>query len=322
MRVLVTGGAGFIGVNIAEALIDAGLDVVLLDINEVPSEVRVALDEKNGNVLFCRADILEEGKLDEVIKAYDVSNIIHAAVVTPGAEREKNQSKLIAQVNFMGTVEVLEAAKRNNIEKMVYLSSASVYGDAIENLEWINEADTFPRPRELYAITKFAAERTALRYKEMFDMDIVVGRIGGVFGPWERFSGFRDTMSGQFLATRAAILGEKIQLTDAGVKDWVYSREIGKSVVALLMAEHHSYDIYHLSSGYIWTVKDWCEKLQEIYPEFSYEVLADPGEIERPPLLIDRLKEDIGYIPQYELDRSFQDYMRWVKKTSKFWVAK
>ena len=320
MSVLVTGGAGFIGVNIAEELIDAGLDVVLLDINEVPSEVKAALDEKNGHVSFCTGDLLKEGWLDEIIKAYDVNKIIHAAVITPGVEREKNQSKLIAQVNFMGTVEVLEAAKRNNIEKMVYLSSASMYGDASENLEWINEETTFPRPRELYAITKFAAERTALRYREMFNMDIVVGRIGGVFGPWERSTGFRDTMSGQFLTTRAAILGETIQLADAGVKDWVYSREIGKSVVALLMAEHHSYDVYHLSSGYIWTVKDWCEKLQEVYLEFSYAVLADPGEIERPPLRIDRLKEDIGYIPQYDLDRSFEDYMKWVKETSNFWV--
>ncbi len=322
MAVLITGGTGFIGVNIAEELTEMGIDVVLLDMNELPEEAKRSLNKRKGKNYFFKADVLDGDKLDEAIKEYNVSKIIHAAVITPGLEREKKQSKLIAQVNFLGTIEILEAAKRNNIEKIVYLSSASVYGDASNNTDLISEKDTYPRPKALYAITKFAAERSALRYIELFDLDIVVGRIGGVFGPWERYTGFRDTMSGPFLTTRAAILGEKVVLPNADVKDWVYSREIGKSVVELLVTENHSYNVYHLSSGYIWTVKDWCEKLKEVFPEFSYEVIADPGEIERPPLLIERLKEDIGYNPQYNLDKSFRDYMDWVNKTSKFWMYK
>jgi nucleoside-diphosphate-sugar epimerase len=320
VRVLVTGGSGFIGVNIAEELTKKGIDIVLCDLNDLPKEVENALSNNQGSSVFCKADILDGNRLDEIIKEYSINMIIHAAVITPGEDREQKQSKLIAQVNYLGTVEVLETAKRNNIEKLVYLSSASVYGDAVDGVDLISEEDTFPRPREMYAITKFAAERTAIRYKEMFDMNIVVGRIGGVFGPWERYTGFRDTMSGPFFTTRAAILGEKIILSDAGVKDWVYSREIGKSVVALLLADKHKYDVYHLSSDFVWTVKDWCEKLIELYPNFEYEVLADPGVIERPPLKIERLKEDIGYFPKFDLDKSFEDYMNWVKNMSDFWI--
>lgn len=322
MTVLITGGTGFIGVNIAEELTDAGIDVVLLDMNDLPEDAKKSLNHRKGNTHFFKANVLKGEQLDKVIKNYNINKIIHAAVITPGLKREKSQSKLIAQVNFLGTVEILETAKRNNVEKLVYLSSASVYGDATNDVDWISEKDTYPRPRALYAITKFAAERTALRYKELFDMEIVVGRIGGVFGPWERYTGFRDTMSGPFLTTRAALLGEDVVLPNSDVKDWVYSREIAKSVVALLLAKEHKYDVYHLSSGYIWTVKDWCEKLKEVFPNFNYEVLADPGEIERPPLLIERLKEDIGYNPQYNLDKSFKDYIDWVNKVSEFWMYK
>ncbi len=320
MTVLLTGGTGFIGINIAEELTKAGYDVVLLDMNELPGEAKESLDKHEGDYYYFKSNILDGDKLDEVIKKFNVSKVIHAAVITPGEKREKEQSKLIAQVNYMGTVEVLEAAKRNKIKKIVHLSSASVYGDASPEADWLSEAKTFPKPKELYAITKFAAECTALRYKELFDLDVVVGRIGGVFGPWERYTGFRDTLSGPFFTTRAAILGEEVVLPNAGVKDWVYSREIAKSIVALLVAKEHAYNIYHLSSGYIWTIKDWCEKLKEVFPDFNYKVLTDPGEIERSPLLIERLKNDIGYKPEFNLKKSFEDYMNWVKNTSNFWM--
>jgi nucleoside-diphosphate-sugar epimerase len=320
MTVLITGGTGFIGINIAEELTSVGIDVVLFDKNELPKEAKQSLEKRKGEYHFFHGDVLDSDKLDEVIDKFNISQIIHAAVITPGIEREKKQSKLIAKVNYLGTVEVLEAVKRHNIKKLVYLSSASVYGLASKDEKWLSEESTIPKPKELYAITKFAAEQTALRYKELFSLNIVVGRIGGVFGPWERYTGFRDTMSEQFLTTRAAVLGEKIQLSNVGFKDWVYSREIGKSVLALLRSNKYSYEIYHLSSGYIWTLKEWCEKLSKIFPKFEYEILADPGEIERSPLLIDRLKEDIGYAPKFNLEESFNDYINWVKTTSDFWL--
>ena len=320
LSILLTGGTGFIGINIAQELTALGKDVILFDKNELPKEAKDSLDKRKGNYTYVKGDVLDGKELDSVINEYKIGEIIHAAVITPGPEREKMQSKLITQVNFLGTVEILEAMKRNSINKLVYCSSASVYGESSKDDKWLSEEKTLPQPKDLYAITKFAAEQTALRYKKLFNLNIVVGRIGGVFGPWERYTGFRDTLSEQFLTSKAAIIGEKIKLPNVGYKDWVYSREIAKSVVALLMATNYNYEIYHLSSGFMWTIKEWCEKLKEVYPSFDYEITTDPGDIERSPLLIDRLKNDIEYKPQYDLNTSFKDYMDWINKTSDFWM--
>ncbi|MFP4268757.1 MAG: NAD-dependent epimerase/dehydratase family protein [Spirochaetaceae bacterium] len=266
--------------------------------------------------------------MDGAIQKYHVDAIVHAAVITPDEEREKAESKLIAQVNYMGTIEVLEAVKRNKVKRLVYTSSGTVYGDASFQDEWLDEEKTYPRPNALYGINKFAAEQATLRYKKIFDLDIVVGRVGGVFGAWERYTGVRDTLSGPFFAARAAVLGEHANVLTPDSKDWVYSRDIAKSLFAMLSKEKLAYDVYNLSSGYIWSGKQWCDKLKEAFPKFDYTIVDDPaqadirdfGERDRNPMKIERLKNDIGYQPIYDLDKSFEDYMQWIKGVSDFWV--
>ncbi len=328
MAVLITGGTGFIGVNIAEELADEGQEVILLARKPPLPEVTDSLEQRKGKTIFFKGDILDPDSLDQVIRTYAVDTIIHSAVITPDDEREKNESKMIAQVNYMGSIEVLEAAKRAQVQKVLYLSSGSVYGDASYGDPWLSEESTFPRPNALYGINKFAGERAAVRYREIFDMNIIVGRVGGVFGPWERYTGVRDTLSGPFFATRFAVLGETAVLPRPGCKDWVYSRDIAKSAAAMLAADTLSYDVYNLSSGYVWTVAEWCEKLKEAFPSFDYRIADSDHEAnidlfevkDRNPLLIDRLKDDVGYTPIFDLDRSFSDYMEWIEGTTKFWV--
>jgi nucleoside-diphosphate-sugar epimerase len=314
--------------TLAEELTDQGIDVVLLARRPLLPEMEKSLEGRKGNYAFFKGNILDPDSLDAVIKKHRIDSIVHAAVITPDIEREKEESKLIAQVNYMGTIEVLEAMKRNEVGRLVYTSSGAVYGDASFESDWLEEDGNYPKPNALYGINKFAAERAALRYKELFDLDIVVGRVGGVFGAWERYTGVRDTLSGPFFATRAAVLGQKPRVLKPDSKDWVYSRDIAKSLSAMLTAGKFGHDVYNLSSGFIWSGDAWCGKLKEAYPGFDYTVVDDPaeaditdfGELDRNPMNIDRLENDIGYTPVYDLERSFEDYMSWIDGVSDFWV--
>jgi nucleoside-diphosphate-sugar epimerase len=327
LTVLITGGTGFIGINLSEVLTEIGIDVVLFARTLLPEEAKEFLDRRKGNYHFVNSDVLNGNDLDHAIKKYGVTSIVHAAVITPDLNRERNESKTIMQVNLMGTVEILEAAKRNNIEKLIYLSSGSVYGEAAFDDQWLSEEKTYPRPTTLYAISKFAGESTVLRYKELFDMDFIVARVGTVFGPWECFTGVRDTLSPLFLTTRLAVLGKEAVLSNQFSKDWVYSKDIAQALASLLVSNNLKHNVYHLSSGVIWSVLDWCEKLANEFPEFNYK-LAKTNEKanvpylggNRSPLAIERMKEDAGYIPQYGLEESFTDYMKWIKGTTTFWT--
>jgi len=328
MKVLITGGTGFIGMTLAEELTDEGIDVVLMARRPLLPEMEKSLEGRKGKYFSFQGDVLEADSLDRVIRQHGIDSIVHAAVITPGEEREKEQSRLIAQVNYMGTIEVLEAARRNSVRRLVYTSSGATYGDASFESDWLDEDVNYPRPNALYGINKFAAERASLRYKQIFGMDIVIGRVGGVFGAWERYTGVRDTLSGPFLATRAAYLGQHPRLLRPDSKDWVYSRDIAKSLLAMLTADSFGYDVYNLSSGYIWSGTAWCDKLKEAFPAFAYSIvdeaadadITDFGLRDRNPMSIERLKTDLGYIPHFDLEKSFEDYMKWIDGHSDFWV--
>ncbi|MGE4283090.1 MAG: NAD-dependent epimerase/dehydratase family protein [Clostridia bacterium] len=332
MNVLITGGTGFVGMNIAEKLLSEGHNVVLAARHPLIKQMEEALSRYPGKYDFANLDINNQERIGEILDSYSIDYVIHAAVITPGPDRERQQSDMVLKVNYMGTVALLEELKKRKISKFIYLGSASVYGDAFYTNEYLYEDEnkTYPRPNALYGISKWAAEKTIVRYKQLFDINAVVARVGTVFGPWERYTGVRDTLSPPFAAIRLAVLGENAILPREGFRDWVYSRDIADACFELLQKDC-SYDIYNLSSGYVWPMADWCNKLKEYYPDFSFKIDSEDNSDnsiplyvnpDRCPMSIERLINDVGYTPKYDLEKSLADYIGWVKQTGDFWAYK
>ncbi|MCM3569342.1 NAD(P)-dependent oxidoreductase [Neobacillus mesonae] len=328
MTVLLTGGSGFVGINITERLLDENIDVVNYATLPVPDEAIPSLEGRRGNYEYVEGNVLDRERLDAVIKKYHIKTIIHAAVMTPDFKREQQSSKDVTNVNYMGTVEVLEAALRHGIEKFVYLSSVSVYGDTAYTDHRLSESDSIPLPRSLYEITKYAAERTVLRYKELFGLPVLVVRLGQVFGPWERYTGIRHTLSGPFQATRLAVLNQEALLPWPGMRDWVYSRDVANAILHLMQNDDLHFDLYNIGPGQSWSVEDWCKLLEKEIPGFRYRLVDHPDEAtidyfapkDASRLVIERLQQDGGYTPKYGLKEAFHDYMNWIKNTSHFWT--
>jgi len=158
-------------------------------------------------------------------------------------------------------------------------------------------------------------------------MDVVVARVGTVYGPWERNTGVRDTFSPQMQTMRMAIQGEEAVLPGPGRRDWIYSRDVAGALAAILDRERLHYDVYNVGPGVEWTVEDWCKNLMEIYPGFSYRVAskAENANVnyhlaqDRAPFAIRRLMEDIGFQPRFGLGEGFRDYIKWVNEFPTFW---
>ena len=327
MSILITGGSGFIAVNLAEVLLENQQDVVLFSRHAPPDIALSTLMRIKGNLQVVQGDVRDRETLDRTFKRFEVDRVFHAAVITAGMEREKKDPRSIVEVNLLGTIEVLEAARRNDIKRFIYLSSSSVYGENAFGSKLLDEGETIPIPNTLYGITKYAGERASLRFKDLWKMDVIVARVGTVFGPWERDTGVRDTLSPQMQTTQMAIQGREAILPPGGRRDWVYSRDIATALVAILDTHHFQYDVYNIGPGVEWTIEAWCKNLQGVFPHFSYRIASreEAPNIhyhlprDRAPFAIRRLVEDIGFQPQFGLDEAFKDYMEWVRQVPNFW---
>ena len=331
MSTVVTGACGFVGCNLVEHLLERGRTVVAIDRAEAwPPDAGERFRALPGRLVFAAADVLDAAALDEAFTLAaaegGVDGVIHAAAITPGPEREARDAELITEVNHLGTLRVLASARSHAARRVVYPSSASVYGDAAFPDRPLDEALDAPIPNALYGIAKYGAERSALRLGELWGVDVVAARVGAVFGPWERDTGLRDTFSGPMLATRAMLRGERVVLTREGPRDWVYAVDVAAALVALLDAPALAFRLYHVSAGRRWTLADWCRTLADRLGTERFAIDPDPdratlslGARDRSPLGIDRLLP--VYAPRYGMREALAHYLAWLEGRSTAWHA-
>jgi len=323
MPVLITGGSGFVGLNIAEALLGRGETVVLFCLAEPPATA-APLTQLPGRLLVEIGDVRNGNSLDEVIRRHNVDRIIHGAAITADVHRERKEARTIAEVNLGGTIEILEAASRAKMGRIVQLSTGSIFASSGANAEPLDEVRDAPVPETLYGITKYAAERTGLRYRATRGLDLVVARLGMVFGRWEYETGVRDTMSMPLQLFRMAERGACARFCRDLPNDWIYSSDVARAILLLLDAPSIAQAVYHVSSGSPWSVSGWCNRLREVYPAFSYQVIerradANIGESApppRPPFSTARLRNDFGFSPHFDEAKAFADFIAWQRDAS------
>lgn len=136
MTVLITGGSGFVGINIIEKILDAGMDVVNYSLTPVPAEAETLFQSKAGHYFYIEGDILNGDTLIQTLNQYNIKSLIHAAAITPDIEHEMKSFSKISSINYNGTLSVLEAAKKVGIEKFFYISSCTVYGETAISIRY------------------------------------------------------------------------------------------------------------------------------------------------------------------------------------------
>jgi nucleoside-diphosphate-sugar epimerase len=319
VSVLITGGAGFVGLNIAEQLLRQGQDVVSYGLEAPPAAALRAFESLPGRMSVLVADVRDRAPLLQALRDHHVDRIVHGAAITASLAREAQQAALIAAVNFGGTIEVLEAALAHGVRRVVQLGSGSVHGASVKKDGWLDEEADLPVPDSLYGITKYAAERTALRYRATRGLDVVVARLGVVFGRWEYDTKVRDTLSIPHTLAQLAEAGQQARFGRQLPDDWVYATDVADAVLRLLGAPATAHGIYQVATGARWSAARWCERLRQAHPGFSYQVVDDVSDanvgklapVPRPPFSIARLQADTGYQPRFLEAEAFEDYAAW-----------
>ena len=319
MNIFLTGGSGFIGLNILEAFSDEPENtIVIYSLNTPPKAAVHMLNQRRAKIIWMKGDVLDRNHIEQAMKQYKTNYVIHASAITPDYFCELNNMRQVVEVNCIGTLNILEAARNNQVKRVLYISSVAVYGDTPQRYESIT-VDSFKNPTTTYEITKFATESLCKRFSFLHNMDIAALRLGDVYGAWEYKTGVRGTMSAPFYAVYCALSGIKAKMKKPGKTGWIYGKDVGRAVKALLTAKTLRQFAYNCGGNEPWSVSDLCEKLKEYYPNFEWEIVTDqtPTVIffsEKDNGLFDimPLTRDTGFIPQYGLQKALADYIEWI----------
>jgi nucleoside-diphosphate-sugar epimerase len=289
MIVLVTGASGFVGSAISEALCARGIPVVGLD-RQPPRHNWPGFD-------FVTADLRDQASLDTALSGRSLTHMIHAAALTPDAAFEEANPDLVLDVNLLGSVRLLQAAKTAGIRRLLQLSSIAVYGNAAPEPDGLYHEDrTTPAPQTLYGIGKYAGEMSLRRLAPAAGIDLSILRLGPIFGPHERASDSRKLTSPHHQILLAALQGRPVVLPRAVRADWCYSRDAAAAVASLVSSDAALPDIVHIGAGEVTDLPDWCTALAAHLPLGWHIDAAAPTirygyPTDRPALAIQRLRQ-------------------------------
>jgi UDP-glucose 4-epimerase len=300
MKIVIFGGTGFVGLNIAEALLARGHDTTLYDRADLPPSARRALADYGKRLTVVQGDITDAAAIDALI-ADGVDAIVLGAAITAGDDLERASTARVLEINVMAQIPILQSAIRHDVRRVVNLSSAAAYGAAGQRHQVLDE-ETPCDPVSFYAISKFTSERSVARHAELFGGDFLSVRLSAVFGPWERANAVRDTPSLQFQILGAFARGEPALLPEPGMKDWIYAPDAAEGVAVLVEAERPRHRLYNISSGADWSALQWGEAFAARHSGLQCRLAASGEKTaiklhggNRAPLSVARMADEFGW---------------------------
>lgn len=326
MRILITGGSGFVCLNIAQKLLMEGNDVFIYDKASLPSPAFEEFSQLNGKLTILQADVMDRDCLENAVTKNRITHIIHGAAVTPSTEQERDDPQRIIQINFGGTLNVLDCLKTHPDIRLIYISSMAAVGRGLLTAPSVREAELSFYPTSCYGIAKFASEQMIQEYSRLYSIRAVSVRLGAVFGPWEHPNASRGVMSPALRIIQSIRTHAEVTFNRFSSEEWIYSRDVANYVYELLKLDRYRHSSYCLVSGSPWTTQSFCKRVLTDYPGHSYRLCnvgeatdicflhASDNAVIREPFIF----EELSYRPLYNLDRAYADYSVWLKEHPDF----
>ncbi len=309
-RVLVTGGAGFLGAAVVRRLAARGDQVVVLDNFQAGTPAN--LEGLGSDVRLIPGDITDLSGLLLVVKEHRIQRIVHAAAIVSVISSLAAPNH-VTRVNIEGTLNVLEAMRLFDVERAVHISSEEIYGP----FRYEPADEEHPSaPTAAYGITKATSEQLGRFYRTVYKTDFISVRTSWVYGP-----GFPRQRIPRTLI-EAALAGRSLRLPHGGDAriDHTYLDDCVDGILLALDHVSHPFDVYNIASGEGRTLAEMVALVKELIP--GAELSVGPGPLwydERlvaPPkgaLDVSRARTVLGYRPKYDLRRGLATYLEWYR---------
>lgn len=309
---LVTGGAGFLGSHICEKYVKEGHVVLGLDnfMNGSLNNIRELLAAKNFKLL--KGDVRKVKDFEQLMSGVGV--IFHCAAQIH-VDRSIVEPHLTFECNVLGTLNILELARKFDVETMIHLSSSEVYGSAL--YVPIDEKHPLNAPHP-YGASKIAADRLCFAYHKTYGMDIRIVRCFNIYGPRQKDSGYGGAIS-IFVRRVLENLPPIIYGSGEQTRDYLYVRDAIEGVDSILKAKHQlSNEVINLGTGVEISILNLAKmiisllgKENELEPVY---VAARPGEVQRLCADITKARELLGFKPKYTIRDGLMNFIDWYRR--------
>lgn len=305
MRALVTGGAGFIGSNVVGLLLEEGHSVVVLD--DLSTGYRCNLDSF-PQVEFIEGDVRDAETVARVIDGVDV--VFHLAA-SVGNIRSIDNPIQDSEVNVIGTLRVLEAARRAGMRKIVFSSSAGIFGE----LKYLPIREDHPlEPDSPYGASKLAAEKLCLAYAKLYDMEAVCLRYFNVYGINQRYDAYGNVIP---IFAHRLLHGLPLIIYGDGeqTRDFVNVRDVAHA--NLMAAETNGLSgAFNIASGTAITINHLADLMREVSGVDMGVEYAPPrkGDVRHSKADISAAHQAFGYEPTVGMVEGLAEHMAWAKR--------
>ena len=312
-RVFITGGAGFIGANLVKYLLDRdGFNITVYDNLSEGSRVNlqkaVEDSEKDGKIEFIEGDILDFDKLSSAISGHD--SVVHLAAYTKVRESIENPKESLT-INSVGTFNVLEAARTQNIDRFVFASSNAAVGEQVPP---INES-MVPKPLSPYGAVKLYGEALCSAYYYSYGLKTISLRFANAYG---LYSDHKTSVIAKFL--KRIKQGQTLEIYGDGCqsRDFIHAQDISQAIHLVLSGDTFTSppwsEVFQIATGSETKIVDLAKKIFSLSGTVEQIIFGTEvdGEIRRNFAATGKAKDMLGFIPQVDLETGLkQTYAEW-----------
>lgn len=311
MNILITGGAGFIGSTLADKLLEKNNKIVVIDnFNDYYSpklkEKNIKHNLDNKNYKLYRGDICDKNLLSKIFEENKIDVVVHIAAsagVRPSIENPLSYVKN----NIEGTVNILEVMKRKNVQRIVFASSSSIYGNCKEEI--FSEDLKVSEPISPYAASKSACEQFLYTYSKLFDIQVVALRFFTVFGPRQR----PDLAIRKFIDLIKENKPIPVYGDGTTIRDYTYVDDIVDGIIGAINYNDTPYEIINLGGGAPVSLNEMISTIEKVLNKKAKieHLPMQLGDVNKTAADITKAKKLLNYNPKTSFKEGIIKFIEW-----------
>ena len=316
-NILVTGGAGFIGSNFINYILEKRKDIFIVNLDKLTyagNLKNLKSVENHPNYAFVKGDIVNDELVSYIFQKYDINNVINFAAESH-VDRSILGSEIFFRTNVLGTNVLLENAKRFGVEKFVQISTDEVYGSLGPEGQF--EETTPLQPNSPYAASKASADMMALAFHHTYNVPVVITRCSNNYGPYQ----FPEKLIPLMIIN--SLNEKKLPVYGDGlnVRDWIYVIDHNKAV-ELVLEKGKVGEVYNIGAN---TEKPNIEIVKLILQQVGkseslIEYVKDRlGHDRRYAINSAKIQNELGWRPEHSFEEAIKSTVNWFIKNEKWW---